>query len=452
MQKIITFLIMFLMFFSNSVKAESITKTIRSLGLNTDAISVSVKDVQSGQEVYSLNKNAPMTPASTLKLVTSLAALDTLGWDYNFSTKLYKSTNNDLYLVLGADPFLTSNDLESLIEAAKEKNIIEPKHFYIDDSIFDDVEWGEGWQWDDDLNPLMPKFSSYNLNSNLLRIDVIPFSKGQPASIALKPYYPITLMNLVTTNYEAGANNLKLERNLSIAPNVINVSGSVSKTNNLYIPVPNQRLYFKLRLEDAIRAKKMEYYTSFSVAKLPEKNVYLVKEITHDIDKAVSNILKDSNNMTAESLVKLAGAVYANSQGNVQNSEKMLQSYLSKLDILSSNIKIVDASGVSKNNIMTSDFMTKFLVAFYKDEYYNKVREYLPAPGEGTLKNRMLYFKDNLKAKTGTLSDTSAIAGYLKTRRGHLYAFDIMIKDAKTSSMDKKNIEEQILRQIYVNY
>ena len=64
----------------------------------------------------------------------------------------------------------------------------------------------------------------------------------------------------------------------------------------------------------------------------------------------------------------------------------------------------------------------------------------------------MLYCKDNLKAKTGTLSDASAIAGYITSRKGNTYAFDIMINDAKTSSSDKKNIEEQILRQIYANY
>ena len=39
-----------------------------------------------------------MTPASTLKLITASAAIDTLGWDYKFSTKMYKSTNNDLYI------------------------------------------------------------------------------------------------------------------------------------------------------------------------------------------------------------------------------------------------------------------------------------------------------------------------------------------------------------------
>ena len=64
----------------------------------------------------------------------------------------------------------------------------------------------------------------------------------------------------------------------------------------------------------------------------------------------------------------------------------------------------------------------------------------------------MLYFKDNLRAKTGTLADTSAIAGYITSRKGKLYAFDIMINDAKTSPADKKNIEEQILRSVYANY
>ena len=64
----------------------------------------------------------------------------------------------------------------------------------------------------------------------------------------------------------------------------------------------------------------------------------------------------------------------------------------------------------------------------------------------------MLYFKDALWAKTGTLSDASAIAGYIKTKRGNTYAFDIMINDPKTSSADKKNIEEQILRSVYLYY
>ena len=64
----------------------------------------------------------------------------------------------------------------------------------------------------------------------------------------------------------------------------------------------------------------------------------------------------------------------------------------------------------------------------------------------------MLYFKDNLRAKTGTLADVSAIAGYITSRSGKTYAFDIMINDPKSKITDKKSLEEYILRDIYTSY
>lgn len=450
MQKIVALFIAFFATFS-AVSAETITKTITSLGVNKSAVSVSIKDVKTGNDIYSLNEKAPMLPASTLKLITSYAALDTLGKDYNFSTKLYKNTNNDLYLKLGADPFLTTSDLSSLFASAKEKNIISPKNIYLDASIFDNVEWGEGWQWDDDLNPLMPKFSSYNLDGNLLKIEVTPTVNNTPASIITKPFYPLTFMNLVKTSL-ADKNSVKISRNNSIAPNVLTVEGVVSKTEIIKIPNNNLQRYFVLRIEDILRDKKFDYFKPITNASLPAKNIYLVEEVNHSVEDILSSILKNSNNLAAESMFKMAGSTWAKSQGNMNNSRDMLNAYLKKLDLNTDDIKIVDGSGVSKNNIMTSDFMTSFLVKISTDENFEMFSSYLPTPGEGTLRNRMLYFKDSLRAKTGTLSDTSSIAGYITSRKGKVYAFDIMINDAKTSPADKKNLEEQILRNIYMYY
>lgn len=449
MRKIIIFLIgLFLCMCS--ANAQTITGTIRSLNINTNAVSVSVKDVKDGTSVYSLNSKMPMTPASTLKVLTAAASVNQLGKDYNFSTKLYKDINNDLYLKLGADPFFKNSDLNKLFETAKAKNIIEPKTIYIDDSIVDNVEWGEGWQWDDDLNPLMPKFSAYNIDDNLVSIVITPTQNGAPPSIAVKPFYPITVMNMVLTNNKSG-NNVNIERNNSIAPNIINVSGTVSKTYVAKIPVNNLQMYFNLRLSDALKQNKIEYYKKVEKSFLPKENVYLVEEIVHPIEDVLMSVLHDSNNCAAETLFKVAGGDYINNQGSISDSVSMLENFILNLGLNGDDIKIVDGSGVSKNNIMNSDFMTDFLVKMYNDENFKFLIDSMAVPGEGTLKNRMLYFKDNLKAKTGTLSDTSAITGFITTRRGKTYAFNIMIKDSKTSSGDKKNIEEQILRQIYMN-
>ena len=432
------------LFIHNSVLAESIDKTIAQSSVNKSAISISVKDVSTGKAIYKLNEHQPKNPASTLKVITYSSALDTLGSDYEFKTELYKSTNNDLYLKLGADPFLARRHLKKIFKTAK--NIYEPKNIYIDDYILDDVTWGEGWQWDDDLNPLMPKFGSYNIDDNMLEIVISPTQKGGPADIRVSEFYPVTFMNLVTTSDNT---DIQISRNNSISPDVINVSGTIAKKTSRFIPVNNIRRYFVLRCDDAVKANKLGYYGKYTQKKLPEKNVYLVDTFAHSIKETSGAILKNSNNLVAETLFKVAGGKFVNNTGSLANSQKMLNNYFEKLELNAQNIKIVDGSGVSKNNLMTSDFMTEFLIKRYSDKDFV---ESLATAGEGTLSNRMLYFKNNLRAKTGTLSDISAIAGYITTRRGNTYAFDIMINDAKSKSQEKKSLEEYILRDIYTNY
>lgn len=448
MQKLLVFIFALILSVS-TVYAETIDKTLNKLGINKSAVSVVVKNISTKDTVYSLNGRTPMHPASTLKLVTTAASVDTLGADYSFKTSLYKSTNNDLYFKLSGDPLLSSKNLDKMVKTARDKKIT-PKNVYVDDSAFDKVEWGEGWQWDDALNPLMPKFSVYNLNKNLLKIDALPTTNGMPATVSIKPNYPITYMNYVSTNLTQ-TSWLKAEKNPEIA-NTINILGNVSKSATIYIPLNNPKLNFMLRLADIFKDSKIEYFGKFTNAKLPKTNIYLVDEVQHGILPMLGLIIKNSDNLVAESLFKAAGAEWAEAQGSFENSKKMLDAYFEKLGIDAQDIRIVDGSGVSKNNLMTADFMANFLVYLSEQDGFENIEMLLPTPSEGTLKNRMLYFKDNLRAKTGTLADTSAIAGYITSKRGKTYAFDIMINDAKTSSADKKNIEEQILRSLYMNY
>ena len=292
----------------------------------------------------------------------------------------------------------------------------------------------------------MPKFSSYNIDKNLLNIIIAPTNLGSPAQIYTTKFYPVTFMNLVITGKE---NDIELNRNNSISPNILNLSGTINKQITEEIPINNPKRYFILRLEDAIKSAKMDYYGGFPQKKTPTLNVYLVAEIKHPISQAIKAILMNSNNFVAETVFKLAGAKFVNNTGSLSHSQEMLDAYFKKIGIDAKDIKIVDGSGVSKNNIITTDFMTDYLVRQSKNEAFKNA---LPTAGEGTLRNRMLYFKDNLRAKTGTLSDVSGIAGYITSRSGKTYAFDIMINDPKTKSNDKKSLEEYIIRDIYTSY
>ncbi len=450
MRKIIlTILLLIVTTFTGQAFGNTINKAIADSGINKSAISISIKDVSTGATVYELNAKTPTPPASTLKLVTFTSALNTLGKNYEFTTGLYKGLNNELYLKLGADPYLTAKELNKLFESARLKNIIEPKAIYIDDMILDTNEWGEGWQWDDDLNPLMPKFSSYNIDSNLLDVVISPTTLNEPAQISMKVFYPTTFMNYATTGNE---NNIKLSRKNYISPDIITVEGTVKSQITKKIPVNYPKRYFGMRLENALRSEKIDYYDAIAQRRVPTRDITTIEEIKHPISQAQTAVLKNSNNMIAETVFKLAGGKYTGSTGSIENAVQMFNAYCKNNGLNTSDIKIVDGSGVSKNNLMTSDFMTGFMVKLAATNDFAEYKTSLPTSNEGTLANRMLYFKDNLRAKTGTLADISAITGYLTAKSGKTYAFNIMINDAKSKASDKKMLEEYILRALYNNY
>ena len=85
-----------------------------------------------------------------------------------------------------------------------------------------------------------------------------------------------------------------------------------------------------------------------------------------------------------------------------------------------------------------------------KKKWCTKILEKMQSAGEGTLANRMVPLGENLKAKTGTLSDISSLAGFLTAKSGKKYAFCIMINDPKSSNSDKKALEDYIIRELYI--
>lgn len=413
--------------------SKSLDSVIRNSSVQKGGVSVSIKGVKD----YGYNSNVLMPPASVQKIVTIFPALDTLGSDYKFSTKLYKNKSEDYLLVLGADPYLESKELKSLAQ----KMPAEIKSIAIDDSILDDKEWGEGWQWDDALNSLMPKFSSYNMDRNNLTLYVLTTEDGAPARITFEKQYPIMVINKVVTGDK---DKIKYSsKNIDGVESLV-IEGVVSKAATITIPVQNLKKYYRLRLTDAILDANKSHSGEYLSGRLGDDYVQ-VGAIEHSIDRAKFDILKGSNNLVSETMFKLAGGKYKNDVGSFENGKLMLEDYYKKLGLDLSMINIVDASGVSKNNLIQAEFLTRFL-----ELKRAELEPMLPTSGEGTLSSRLLYLKGNLRAKTGTLSNVSSLAGYVSTQNGHKYVFAIIINDPKSSAKDKKLLEDEIIKTLYL--
>ena len=426
---------------TNLCYAQDISKDINSVISNSNikkgAISVSIKSIDDKKTLYETNSNVPMPPASIQKLVTTLPAVITLGENYQFETKLYKDKAGNYLIVLGADPYLKSSDLKQLTK----KMPPEVKSINIDDSIIDKQEWGEGWHWDDDINPLMPKFSAYNIDRNTLKVFIEPTLKDAPANIIFEKDYPTSFINQVVTG---NSTSYTIEKKSYETPDVVTVKGVINKTITILIPVNSPKKYFKLRLTDALLDNEKSNSGVFYNKKLT-KEYFLVDKVSHSIQQAKTDILKNSDNYVSETLFKLAGGKFKHSTGTFEAGKEMFENYCTQMKLDDSQVHIVDASGISKNNLMVSDFMTDFLIM-------NKVQlePMMATSGEGTMADRLLYLKGNIKAKTGTLTNVSTITGYLATQNGHKYAFCIMINDAKSKNYDKKLLEDNLIKTIYL--
>ena len=176
------------------------------------------------------------------------------------------------------------------------------------------------------------------------------------------------------------------------------------------------------------------------------QNDILLQEVKHPISLAEADILQNSNNMAIETIAKIAGGKAYGGVGTDEKGLKLFDEYCKKMKIDNSRIKLVDASGVSKNNLVDTDFVTEFLVKSKGNQTLDK----MATPGRGTLANRMIPLGTNVKAKTGTLADISSLAGYVTAKSGKKYAFCIITNDPKSSSSDKKAMEDYLIREMYL--
>lgn len=441
MRKIILlFIAMFLTLQVNARQAKcDIESIIKESGVDVESIAVSIKHADNGRVVYSLNDKILMNPASVQKALTTPVIAETLGEDYEFSTEIYSRGNDEYIIKLGADPYLTTKDLRKLVQ----KVPVGTKKVYIDSTILDNNTWGEGWQWDDDMNILMPRFGSYNLDKNLIKLTIMPSENSPFATIVNQSKYPLVFFNNITVSDKT---KVEVHRDNSVSSNTLMLSGTVSRPTVVYVPTHNLKRYFDIQLKQALEDRKVYLKDAFIQDSLKPADK-LETKINHSALSAIDDVLKNSNNMVSETMFKLAGGKYCNlTSGTDAAGIKMFNDFCKKYKIDNSRIRIVDGSGVSKNNLLSADFITEFL---YKQKD-NKILANLPAPGEGTLTHRMLTIKTSLKAKTGTHCDTSSIAGYLTSKSGKKYVFCIVINDMKLSTNDKKMLEDFIIREAYL--
>ena len=447
--KILT-LIMVFMFTVNSSFAFSLGKLdkyIKKSELNENAIvAISVKNLKDGSIVYEQNAKTLLHPASTLKIFTAYSSMHLLGSDYTFKTQLLKDDENNLYIKLGADPLLTSSQLNLAFHKLKEDGNTKFNNIYFDDSILDKKEFATGWMWDDDINPYTPKVSSYNLDGNILKVDMLKMDNGNILT-ELKSNYPMSVISNIDINNKK--DYIEMNRYNWTNPEVVEIYASVVEPKSLNVPISSMRRYFIHNIENAIDANSIKVSGSLYSSKLAPENTQVLAEITNPIAPVFPLILQNSNNLMSETIFKLAGSKKYNATGTSFHAVNAFNEFYKKNGISTDKILVKDGSGVSRNNLVSVGWITDSLVKLNKEKDFESFKEKMAQPGDGTLSNRLFDLRGDALFKTGSLSNVSAISGFVKSQDGNDYVVAIIIQNFIEEQPKVKKFEDDIIKLIY---
>lgn len=422
-------------------------------------VAVYVKSMHYGDALYSRNVTLPMTPASTMKVLTAEAALIFLGPDYRFSTQLLtdaKEVKNgvlqgNLYVVLSGDPTLTYYDLADLLEALKNQQIQAISgNVYIDNTAYDQRFYGPGWNGKDKNYCYGAPISASIINHNCLSFSVSPSKVSGGAakvSTSAKYFYPTIRNSVITKSYRTNACSLKLstERNSTIS-----IDGCMGKGRYSWgisyvvtdIPEYNRALF-----KNVLNQLGVQVYGSVTFGSAPYNLSLVNTHSSQPLRLLIKDMLKKSDNVIAGALFKKIGQLYSRRPGSWENGSVAVSQILTKrAGVNISGMRILDGSGLSPDNLTTPQQLMQVLEYAYRA---STIREdfitALPIAGvDGTLKRRMGNIARKIRAKTGTISGVVSLAGYATSADKETLGFVIMINGSKGLSWRYRAMEDKI--------
>jgi D-alanyl-D-alanine carboxypeptidase/D-alanyl-D-alanine-endopeptidase (penicillin-binding protein 4) len=409
-------------------------------------ISLYVADAKTGKKLYAHNEQVGLAAASTQKLFTSAAAFELLGKDYRYKTALgYTGTilrdtlNGNLYIIGSGDPTFGSwrwketNDtliMQQWAEAVKKAGI----HYIngriiADESKFTHQPIPDGWIWQDIGNYYGAGAYSINWHENqydlLLRSgeqkgDNVEVTGSKPASFAQKTY-----VNELSAGAKGSGDNAYIyfklaERRHPVLRGTI-PAGETSFTISGASPDPASDLLSDLA--GALKAAGVNAETAHDDNKNArtrgEDAIKNIKPITFHLSPPLDSMnyyfLRRSINLYGEALVKTF-ALEKNGLGDTDKGIDILRDFWSANGIEKSALHIIDGSGLSPQNRVTTAAEVKVLQYARTRPWFQSFYHALP-----------LY--NGMKMKSGSIGGARAFAGYHQSKGGKEYIFSIIVNN-----------------------
>lgn len=434
---------------------------------------VLVVSLDQGDTLFAFEADAPLAPASNMKLLTTAAALRRLGPDFRFQTYLLSEgtvsngvLHGDLVLYGTGDPgisdrFFYSKDevLRLLVDQLEQLGITEVSgQLVADASHLPGPLRPTGWDPADLNDHFAGAVSALSYNENVVSFRVVAGERigVRPEIHTVPDDAGLDVVNNALTVSGRARPRLAILREDPLDP--IRIEGRITRGSRdvwRQMTVPSPSHFAASALRAVLAERGIRVSGGIRVVETPATSIVrrvtapsiqtrdrtriLAKHVSAPLSDYLAVVNKGSNNLYAELVFRTVGRA-AGGIGNPQASAQAVLEAVAAIGVPVADLVMLDGSGLSAGNRVTAAAFVALVAGMAKTEQWPAYWASLPVAGRRRELGRMYQTAaaGNLRAKTGTIEGVSALSGLVRSRDQERLAFSIMLNGTPSTSRAKR--------------
>ncbi|MCY1284090.1 D-alanyl-D-alanine carboxypeptidase/D-alanyl-D-alanine-endopeptidase [compost metagenome] len=443
----------------------NVQKALQKSKISSNSLSLVTLPLDGPGTANIFNADVSVNPASTMKLITTYAALEMLGPTYQWKTEFYADgplkngvLNGNLYLKGGGDPKLNLEKLWLMMRDLRANGVqkvtgdlvLDRSHFVQPQlPVFND-------DGGDQNKPFLVGPDSLLVNLKAVRL--IARAEGGQVNLAMEP--PIESIRIDNRVKVTKAAKCPSWPDVRYNP-VTQFDGTTLIASGKLPEGCSAQAYMSLLdhpgyAAGAVRAFWKELGGSIAgkdrLGEVPKNAKLLARSFSPDLVEIIRDINKYSNNTMARQLFLSLGAQFRTSADgdDAKAAQRVVRQWLAKKGITAPHLVMENGSGLSRAERVSARELAAILQAAWKGPYAPEFISSLPLVAmDGTMRKRLkrTALAGEAHIKTGTLNTVRAIAGYSRDANGNSWAVVAILNDQKP--WGASSILDQVLVDLY---
>ncbi len=445
---------------------QPVAQALQQAGIPESSVGIYVQDVTAARPLVASGEERALNPASTIKLLTTFAALDQLGPAYRWTTEIYTTgtlqgdvLDGSLIIKGYGDPRLTLENFWLMLRSLRARGVREIRgDLVLDRSYFGPAKNSDPASFDNEpTRPYNTPPDALLVNFKAVRLQFVPDPERRRLAIIAEPALPrVEVINNVALDSEPcgdWVSRLKLTALGNGAGARLLFGGNYStacgeKERNYSVLDHPQYVHGLFTL--LWRELGGAFAGGVRDAETPAGARLLLAHQTQSLSEIVRDINKFSNNVMARQLYLALGAIAGGAPATSEKSAHTIKQWLTSRRLTFPELVLENGSGLSRTERLSAKSLGQLLLAAHRSAVMPELVASLPLVAvDGTMRKRLsgADVAGQAHIKTGTLSGVRALAGYVLDRKGRTMVVVCIVNHARAS--EAQMTQDVLLKWVY---